>query len=274
MDNCENMPCLSSDKMVLLYSAINLDESSKIHCCNAPQVSQTMESQNNECTCEWYHAAWGYCRYAELIRSPQLHKYYFQKVFTELSKKNRINILISGAADFSILDHISSSIDCSQLNNLYFTVVDMCMTPLINCKWYNELRSSKGLPSLNIDLVQTDMLKSGLPDDFFDIITTYRFLSKFNSNDRKKLIEEWKRMLIQGGWIITSESIFPGQGSFWMPTREQISDYIIKAREKIEHTPEFYDRKERIMSIIEKYANNLESQCQSLKGNQELFFLL
>src|SRR5436190_7838783 len=80
--------------------------------------------------CSWYHGLWQDLRAVGLAASPQYQADFFLKAFGRLAgRTRRQRVLVSGAADYSILAHVLWACD-EQNIDADFAVVDRCETPL------------------------------------------------------------------------------------------------------------------------------------------------
>ena len=159
--------------------------------------------KGEQLNCEWYHASWSYARLVGLAVTPDWHACFYKDFFSRIKNNNHCNILITGTADYGILDHLLRAIPIDIMANITITVLDLCRTPLEICKWYEK----KFNISINIRYVRGDAQETKFPDYSFDMITSYCFLQRFDEIGRKRLVEEWQRLLKPNGCIITTARI-------------------------------------------------------------------
>lgn len=189
-------------KQLSLQSADTMQEYAKKYC-------HSSQLESNPSSCEWYHAAWQYLTALGVIHSPDLHAAFYVQFFTEASNLETYDILISGTADYAILDHLVKAIPQKMLSNVTISILDLCQTPLEICKWYAKRYEDNFNIHLPLKYIQRDAFNTGFKNETFDMITTYSFLSRFSQDKRKNLIKEWHRVLKPNGKIITSDLISP-----------------------------------------------------------------
>lgn len=147
-------------------------------------------------TCAWYHAFWPYLRLLDYGSSPAIHKDFYIDGLSRLAKRAQpARILVSGAADFAMLEVVLESFDGAPATPL-ITVVDRCETPLELCRWYASQAQQQ------IETTATDILDYRDAGGF-DAIVTHSFLGSFAPNDRPKLLDRWYDLLRPGGIVMT-----------------------------------------------------------------------
>lgn len=268
-------PTLSmiNDSEFMLRAAKKMEQLSLNYCNLEENIAHPMKNKSNNTCCDWYHAAWGYCRYLDLIASPDLHSDYFELFFLENKNKKGLNILISGAADFTIIEHLINKIPVKQLPDTHITVLDMCLTPLKLCAWYEEVRKTRDLTPIQMKYIQLNAMHTELPSESFDLITTYSFLSRFDIISQKKVIDEWYRLLKRDGIVITSDRITPEYGlGFFESSESQVNYFVSSAKRKLEEMSESKHERDKILKLIYKYAQNISSySCPSTQAMVEKF---
>ena len=252
---------LFNDDKIGLDAARQMENLAKKYCSSKQFKESVMKNKLNACDCQWYHVAWGYCRFLNLIPSPDIHAEYFQQFFHRNWNRKEINVLISGTADFTILDHIICNLPSNLYDKVKFTVLDLCLTPLKICDWYHEKRVQLGEKKLNIVCVQGDAKHINLSSEKFDLITTYSFLSRFDGESQREIVAEWYRMLKVGGEIITSDRITAEYASgFFQTAKIQQDRFIERAEERLSVVSDLKeDKKIEILELIKNYICNIES---------------
>ena len=204
-------------------------------------------------SCEWYHGSWQYLRILDMVSSPTWHSnFYTSEINKALKNKAPLNILISGTADYSMLAMLHLSLN-ENISHCNITILDLCKTPLIMCKWYADKSG------LTITTIQNDILS--LKHCQYDLIITDAFLTRFKTTGKKLVLKKWWELLSERGRVITTirlaESLHDGSIEL---TPNQISEFKKKAYEsavKIKQlmpiTPEEVARK------AEQYATNIIS---------------
>jgi len=231
-------------------------------------------SQNNwsgsESRCEWYHAAWQYCRLMGLIPSPDLHASFYAQLFNNTDNLNVYNILVSGTADYAILDHLIKSIPQNFVQKVSISILDVCRTPLEICKWYAGWYEDNFNIHLNIQYAQGNAFNTHYGNHTFDLITTYSFLSFFQADEQKKLIEEWYRILRPGGVVVTSNRISPEYGTDKIIANEgQVNDFVRRAARHIDENQSWLRPQiNTISKLADEYARNI--YCYSIPSEAYL----
>lgn len=146
-------------------------------------------------SCAWYHGFWPYLRLLDYGSSPELHKAFYLAGLAPLTALPQPRILISGAADFAMLE-VTRATFTDSASRPRFTVVDRCETPLALCRWYAEREG------FAIDTVLADMLAFEDAEGF-DAIVTHSFLGNFSPEARPRLAARWHALLRPGGRALT-----------------------------------------------------------------------
>lgn len=147
--------------------------------------------------CSWYHGIWQYLRIFNMVSTPTWHASFYAGALAELAQAGNFSkILISGTADYSVLAHILWAFK-KESSEVHPTVLDLCETPLLLCKWYAKLA---GVP---IRTVSEDLLSS-VDLGKFDAIVTDAFLTRFSPGDRVRVVERWRDLLRIGGRVVTT----------------------------------------------------------------------
>ena len=146
--------------------------------------------------CSWYHGLWQDLRLLGLAATPEQQAAYFLSAFKGLAtQQRRLRVLISGAADYSILAHVLWACDKHQLE-ADVTVVDLCDTPLFLNNWYAE-QAGRTIATIRSDVFA---YRSELR---FDVICSHSFLGQFTPPRRMELVEKWSQLLGPLGTVLT-----------------------------------------------------------------------
>ncbi len=153
-------------------------------------------------SCAGYHGFWQYLRIFKFAPTPEKHAGFIFDALGDLARDGSYQrVLISGAADYCILAHV---LRVYRKNNARadVTVVDLCETPLVLCKWYANLVSQ------TVETRASDILdlKTDRP---FDVIFSQSMLSMIRPSMRKDLVSKWRELLRPGGKMILTVGISP-----------------------------------------------------------------
>ena len=152
-------------------------------------------------SCAWYHGAWQLLRLFDMVSSPSWHSDFYRKWLTDgLAGEGRRRVLITGAADYSVLAYVIDAADANgklESKQLTAEVMDLCPTPLSACRWYADRFD------LDITLHETDILEQTpilvrkvlgeAPDHGFDLIATDAFLTRFSREEVGRVLDNWHR---------------------------------------------------------------------------------
>jgi len=157
--------------------------------------------------CCWYHCVWQYLRVLNCVSAPQWHEDFYKKYLNfKKGKKDKLHILISGTADFSMLDILVDSFSDYD-KEIEIDILDKCLTPLKICDWYcKEVLDSSFSDKIKVNLYQTDLFVYS-SEKKYDIICTDAFLTRFSQETAAVVIKKWKSLLKQDGIIITTVRI-------------------------------------------------------------------
>ncbi len=138
----------------------------------------------------------------DLAASPRHQATFFPQALQMLHHgRDSLRILISGAADYSILAHVLHACQKSGIT-ASITVTDICDTPLKLNEWY------AGRAGIKIHTLQADILDYR-PETSFDIICSHSFLGQFDAARRTSIVSHWRHLLAQGGAVLTTNRIRP-----------------------------------------------------------------
>jgi hypothetical protein len=208
--------------------------------------------------CSWYHGLWQDLRLIGLAASPEHQPTFFLDTFQEIATKlPRPRVLISGAADYSILAYVLWA--CRE-NGLEpeVTVLDRCQTPLHFNTWYGERCG------VNIHAVHADILDH-VSDCAFDIICSHSFVGQFRAEHRPALVKKWWDFLTPGGAVMAINRVRPPGGATVVSfTREEAEKFRTVVAERSEGldvaSPEEY---EEILRRTEVYAHTAHTYTVS-----------
>ena len=166
----------------------------------APQLCRRDPTTNEDCS--HVHGVWQYLRLLGLHATIEPRRDFYLNALRAVRGTARApRVLISGAADYSMLDLVVTAFKQEGLA-ADITVTDLCETPLALNRWYSERISC------NINTVRCDILDFGT-DALFDAVCTDYFLSKFPAARRGALLEKWQSLLRPGGAVITASRLRP-----------------------------------------------------------------
>lgn len=156
-------------------------------------------------TCAWYHGLWQDLRLIGLAASPEFQAPFFLDAFQQIAKRpGRSRVLISGAADYSILACVLWA--CAEnAIDVDVTVVDRCETPLLLNTWY------AGWAGGSVATVCADITEYH-PEVPFDVICSHSFLGQFAPDRRPGLVQKWGRLLQPGGMVLAINRLRPPDG--------------------------------------------------------------
>jgi len=220
-------------------------------------------------SCAWYHGSWQYLRILNLVSTPFWHNdFYKLNIKREINTKNVDKILISGTADYAMLQHVHEAL--KDHNNIEIYILDICRTPLEICRWYRDIY----MKNFTVIFLDKDIFKTDFKDEIFDIIVTDAFLTRFHEEDRKKIIGEWWRILKHNGVVITSIRLNANDEEVPIKGKKIDVDYYTqKTRKRLQQFGLLLKPIEK--SIINKskiYAENIISYPLSNENEiQELF---
>lgn len=256
--------------LLLLQSANIMRKYAKKYCNQNHLVKSDSEGFLD---CEWFHAAWQYLVVLEGTKVPDSLSDFYLRFFAGSSDISVRKILISGTADYCILDHLVRTIPKNLLDSVNISILDICRTPLEICKWYSRWYEDNFNIHLNLQYNQKNVLNTEYPNNSFDMITTYTFLPFFDENEQKKLVSEWHRILKPGGCCITSVRISPefGTGKIVECDIQEFTSRLMNNIDK--KCPSLRRMKKNINDYAEKFVKNLANYDYSIPSNKYLINL-
>ena len=207
-------------------------------------------------SCSWYHGVWQYLRLFDMVSTPAWKARFYISTFKKAAREfDRARVLISGTADYSMLAHVLWAFD-AETRPLTATVLDLCETPLIMNRWYcKRFQTHTETETVQSDVMQYDSQP-------YDMITTDAFLTRFEKQDRLKVIKSWSSLLRKGGMAITTVRLKNEYAQFdrFVPRREYIESFKAKAFEQAIRWRDFVDiTPELIAGMAEFYAEEMDS---------------
>jgi hypothetical protein len=174
--------------------------------------------------CAWYHGIWQFLRVFDMVSTPTWHSAFYLGSIQQLARDGANSVLITGTADYSMYAHVIHAFRL-QGHEPQVTVVDLCETPLMLCRWYGRLAGNEPR------VIRRDVLEFD-PTTNFDVIATDAFITRFSSTDRTRVSEAWARYLRPGGALLTTVRIEPGVAARGAvtPTEAQVESFRRRAR--------------------------------------------
>ena len=179
-------------------------------------------------SCAWYHGFWPTLRALGLVTTPDDHRAFYRDTLGALAGTQNPRVLISGAADFGMLEQVLDAFDRNSAAT-DITVIDRCPTAVALTKRYATRRN------LNLEARAADILT--LTDHPFDIICTHSFMGYFCDQARQDLIARWGDLLRPGGSLITINRIRPDAPDLVGFTPMQKAQLTEKVRNTLRTSP-------------------------------------
>jgi SAM-dependent methyltransferase len=193
----------------------------------APQLCRKDPISGDDCS--WYHGLWQDLRLLGLAATAEQQADFFRNAFARFSGRS-LRLLISGSADYSILEHVLGALPKYQIN-AQITVVDLCETPLFFNRWYAEQAGCK------IKTVQADIFNHRFEKPF-DLICSHGFLSQFPPLRRAELVRQWSRLLSPNGTVLLINRVRPGPaGGETKFSEKQGQQFCDLVSQKLQATP-------------------------------------
>lgn len=218
--------------------------------------------------CTWYHSIWQYLRMLDVVSSPSWHhNFYIDRLSQAIDNNKNNNILISGTADYSVLAYI---IGCVKLKNAKANiyVLDTCKTPLETCKWFAKKEN------IQINCINESILDY-VNDNFFDIICTDAFLTRFSKRDAQLVVDKWYGLLNTGGKVITTIRVHNKKDYNFS---SKIDNFINKVKNRYENYKNYISLSyEELVEKALVYAKNMKSNNlgdeKEILNRFEMFYL-
>lgn len=212
--------------------------------------------------CCWYHSVWQYLRLIDKVSSPQWHTDFYRKAFNKIQKDD-IKVLISGTADYSLLALIYTfAIENDKKVDIY--VLDTCKTPLKICEWFAEKHN------FTIKVINSSIMNLEEKQLNFDLICTDAFLTRFKSEDAKKIIKIWYNCLNDNGIVATTVRVSHDSSNTEVTELKQ--QYIIDAINKFDKKENITLSKEEFKKMVSLYVENMKSNAIGNKEEVDNYF--
>lgn len=150
--------------------------------------------------CRMYHALWQYLRVCGVRRGVRIDGPLFVAAVERLVRGGRLRrVLVSGAADYSMLAHVAHGARRGGAEPI-FDVVDRCVTALGMNEWYGAQRG------LEVNTHCSSIL-AFQPQHRYDLICTHSLLDFLPIQERPVLIQRWSEWLEVGGKLCFSNVV-------------------------------------------------------------------
>jgi hypothetical protein len=206
--------------------------------------------------CSWYHSVWQYLRLLDMVSTPTWHaKFYRDEIFDAIVGKKDVKILITGAADYSMLAYVDASMKSARVCG-EIGIVDKCPTPLFASRWYANRLNFK------ISVYDEDLFNfSSVPDGSIDLICTDAFLTRFDKIDAKRILSIWHRLLKDGGRIVTTVRVHSKNSHGGRDIEVAIHDFRERGIQRANRWRSFLERSpNEIGQMAENYARKMHSE--------------
>lgn len=164
--------------------------------------------------CSWYHSNWMTLRVLGMVSNPFWHEqFYIEQLKTNYVSGSKV--LVLGTADFSM------PLLCMNAGITNLDICDLCKTPLNICQSIaeqNRFEWKTFVADINEGI-----------DGKYNIIINDAFLSRFNYNEKPKILKNIGQALTPGGVYITTIRHDWNCGKPIIPTNEQKEDFIQRA---------------------------------------------
>ena len=202
--------------------------------------------------CAWYHGFWPYLRIFRMAASPDRHQDYFLGALGVAATTGATRVLVSGAADYSMLAHVMEGWRGAGAPPPDVTVLDRCPTPGLSSSWYAQL-CGREIATAVADVVDYT------PADPFDVVCTHSFLSQFPPGQRPDLIAAWRRLLRPGGVVVTTARLSPpGAEDRLTFSPAQVDAFAARARAEAERwQPVLEEDPVELADAARRYAERL-----------------
>ena len=150
--------------------------------------------------CASYHGVWLFTRASGALPSVDHYRKRMVPALASAIQDGCDELLISGAADFGILDLVARALHQIQ-SSPRITVVDRCETPLAVNRWYAD-KAGLNLRTYKSDILDFDQGR-------YDVIVAHNFLNFFSDDDKVRLFQRWAGLLRPGGSIVIGNNTKP-----------------------------------------------------------------
>lgn len=184
--------------------------------------------------CIWYHENWQYLRLVNAVSTPDWHADFYRNKITDAAKKMMSDsprrVLVCGAADYGMLAHLLAALPLDETNPWEAFVLDTCPTPLQMCKWYAKQMKT----STTVRIHEGDARALPFQEDYFSLVVTDAFVTRFEGADQEHIVSEWARSLVPGGSVITTIRTTNGGGERIVANEGERNAFAQKAFEEAE----------------------------------------
>jgi hypothetical protein len=206
-------------------------------------------------SCAWYHGVWQYLRLCSLVRSPAWHRGFYDRALRrgyQAADPRRPRVLISGTADFSMLEQVWHS--AGRPGAVDVTVIDRCPTPVDACRWF------AGRMDASVRAEAADLFTHRLPDASFDVITSDAFLTRFSAAHTAKVLEVWRSLLDDNGVVVTTVRLHGDDDRRHDPSAD-IAGFVARSRRNARRcSREFVADPDWLAKAAENYARRMRSE--------------
>ena len=208
--------------------------------------------------CAWYHGVWPYLRVLGVVSSPAWHRDFYGKALRqviELRPSTGLRVLISGAADFSMLEQVLFSAHEARCpdGELGVTVLDRCQTPLESCQWYAEQANAE------VTLRRAELFDRRQLSGPFDVIVTDAFLTRFDREHCARVIRRWHELLRPDAVVVTTIRLHDDSDALRDFERD-VTTFVERVRSLAQaHSSPIFRTTGRLVQAAETYARRMHS---------------
>ena len=216
--------------------------------------------------CSWYHSSWQYLRIFNLVSTPTWHgKFYLDNLQKLASDQRHPRVLISGSADYSTLAHVLWAYREARAR-CDISVIDLCETPLLLCKWYAKYVGEE-------IAAEKQSILDVRGESPFDLITSDAFLTRFDPAERIEVVAKWGSLLRDGGKVITTVRIESRPDADVVKSSPaEVTNFRKRAAREANKWRGFLEiPEEDVAELAQRYAERMESF--SLQTKEELLDL-
>lgn len=187
--------------------------------------------------CYTYHCLWPRLRRIGCAGSAWIHADTYMTAYRRCARSGGRRILVAGAADYSLTGFLIHAFRDAGVEP-DITVLDQCEAPLVVNRWYADRHQCR------IKTVAGDVLDFQ-DESGFDLITTDNFFTRFQPDQRRRVVGKWRELLRPAGAVVTAQRISDADSG---------APLVAESRPKIR----------RIRAQAERHANTLDIPVQQL----------